>query len=59
MSLISLDLIHELVELNNLIINEQIIHPTRLALKLEEIAARAWEEARELGVISFEEAEGL
>lgn len=59
MSLISNDLIHELVKLNQSIIDEEIIHPSRLALRLEEIAASAWDEAEQLGCTSFELAEGL
>ena len=59
MSLISNDLIHELVKLNQSIIDQEIIHPSRLALRLEEIAASAWDEAEQLGCTSFELAEGI
>ncbi|MGB6302087.1 MAG: hypothetical protein WBF90_38765 [Rivularia sp. (in: cyanobacteria)] len=59
MSLISLDLIYELTRLNKAVIDEEINHPSRLALKLEEIAAIAWEEAKELGCTTFDEVDGL
>ncbi|MGB6298337.1 MAG: hypothetical protein WBF90_19415 [Rivularia sp. (in: cyanobacteria)] len=59
MSLISVELLCELMKLNKSVIGKEIIHPSRLALKLEEIAAIAWEEAKELGCTTLEEAEDL
>lgn len=59
MSSISPELIQELVELNKSVYSEEIKHPSRLALRLEEIAASAWDEAKRLGCTTFNEVEDL
>lgn len=59
MTSISSELIDELVQLNRSVITKDINHPSRLALRLEEIAANAWDEAKKLGCTTFEEVEGL
>jgi hypothetical protein len=59
MSLISLELIDRLTGLNFKILNQQINNPARLAAELEEIAIDAWNEAKELGMPTWENAEML
>lgn len=48
-SLIPLEIIHQLVELNQKVINCEITHPAALAMALEEITIMAWRESQELG----------
>lgn len=42
MTLISLDLIESLVNLNNKVLNRKIVHPRELAIAIEQIAEDAW-----------------
>jgi predicted alternative tryptophan synthase beta-subunit len=56
---ISAELVDSLVNLNRKIINSEITHPGRLALALEEIVTDAWNEAKELSVPTWEDAEIL
>ncbi len=56
---ISLELIQSVVELNKKIINKTIVHPATLALALEEIATDAWNQAKELGAVTWQEAEDI
>lgn len=58
-NLISLDLVQGIVALNNKLIANEIKHPARLALFLEELATDAWNEAKELGASTWEDAEDL
>lgn len=58
-SLISIDLISRLTWINNAIIDGELRHPARFALFLEDLATDAWNEARELGEATWDEAEGL
>lgn len=58
-NLISLELVQGIVALNSKIIANEVKHPARLALLLEELATDAWNEARELGAASWEDAEDL
>ncbi len=59
MSLISLNLIQSIVSLNNKVLSESINHPGALALALEEIATDAWNEAKELGIPTWQEVEDV
>lgn len=56
---ISLELIQSVVELNNKILTKTVVHPATLALLLEEIATDAWNEASELGTVTWQEAEDI
>lgn len=57
MTLISLDLIQSLVNLNNQVLGHEIIHPRELAIALEKTAAAAWSEVEKLAI--EEDAENL
>lgn len=59
MSLISLELIRQLTQINNKILAGELRHPERLALCLEDLATDAWNEARELGETTWADAEDL
>jgi hypothetical protein len=56
---ISADLLTKIIALNNKLIAGEVLHPARLALFLEEIAADAWNEAKELGAATWQDAEDL
>lgn len=58
-SLISVDLLQAVAILNNKILARTISHPAKLALALEEIATDAWNEAKELGGLTWQEAEDM
>ena len=57
--MISDELITELTAINNKILSQQLQHPAKFALALEELAARAWEEASNLGSPTWVEAEEI
>lgn len=59
MNLISVELIRRLTWINYQIINNELKHPARLALLLEDLATDAWNQARELGEATWLEAEGI
>lgn len=42
MTLISLELIESLVELNNKVLNHKIVNPRELAIAIEQVAENAW-----------------
>ncbi len=48
-----------LTRINNVILTGQLRHPGRFALILEDLALVAWEEAKELGEVTWSEAEDL
>ncbi|BAZ66279.1 hypothetical protein NIES4106_10290 [Fischerella sp. NIES-4106] len=56
--LLSLTLMKGLVALNNKVINRDITHPVHFALALEELAYDAWRETKDLGIPTWEDAEG-
>lgn len=56
---LSLELIHQLTELNNKVLDGELRHPGRFALALEDLATDAWNEAREFGETTWKEAEEL
>jgi hypothetical protein len=58
-NLISQNLMQGLLAINNKIISGEVRHPARLALLLEELAADAWNESRELGAATWEDAEDV
>lgn len=58
-NLISLELMTGIIALNNKIVAGEVRHPARLALLLEELATDAWNQAKELGAASWEDAEDL
>ncbi|AFY34880.1 hypothetical protein [Calothrix sp. PCC 7507] len=58
-NLISTELLHKVIALNNKLLAGEVRHPARLALFLEEIATDAWNEAKDLGAASWEDAEDL
>lgn len=51
MTLISLDLVDALVDLNNQVLNHNIIHPRELAAALEKVAEDAWLEVEKLALL--------
>ncbi len=59
MNLISVELIHRFTKIGNQIINDEIKHPARFALLLEDLATDVWNQARELGEATWLEAEGI
>ncbi|BDA69306.1 hypothetical protein CAL7716_034720 [Calothrix sp. PCC 7716] len=50
MTLISLDLIESLVDLNNKVLNSKITHPRELAIAIEKVAEDAWLEVEKLAL---------
>lgn len=50
MTLISLELVDALVNLNNQVLNHKIIHPRELAAALEQVAEDAWLEVEKLAL---------
>lgn len=50
MTLIPLDLIESLVELNNKVLNHKIVNPRELAIALDKVAAAAWCEVEKLAL---------
>ncbi len=59
MRLISSELVQELVELNTKIVDGTIVHPAKLALALEEVAAIAWDEAKKTGTVTWSDIEDV
>ncbi|RAM48057.1 MAG: hypothetical protein C6Y22_29970 [Hapalosiphonaceae cyanobacterium JJU2] len=55
-NLISLELVQGIIALNNKIIANEVKHPARLALLLEELATDAWNESKRLGAASWDDA---
>lgn len=51
MTLISLDLVDKLIDLNNKVLDNKIIHPRELAAALEEVAENAWLEVEKLALL--------
>lgn len=51
MTLISLELVDALVNLNNQVLNHKIIHPRELAAALEQVAEDAWLEVENLALL--------
>ncbi|GJD16353.1 hypothetical protein RIVM261_013090 [Rivularia sp. IAM M-261] len=51
MTLIPLNLIESLVDLNNKVLNHKIIHPHELAAALEQVAEDAWLEVEKLALM--------
>ncbi len=57
MTLIPLNLIESLVNLNNKVLGHEIIHPRELAIALDKVAAAAWSEVEKLAIA--EDAQNL
>lgn len=57
--MISLELINRLAWITSAIVGGDLTHPARLAVMLEDLAADAWNEAKEQGQATWAEVEDL